>query len=90
MKLGASDYWPIHSVIVGELCSALQPLIEQTQSPSAAESAAADRWRKPEIAGYTLLKKIAQSAAAGVYLARNDEFAQPVALKVEAIKGPQP
>ncbi len=23
MKLGASDYWPIHSVIVGELCSAL-------------------------------------------------------------------
>jgi tRNA A-37 threonylcarbamoyl transferase component Bud32 len=89
MKLGASDYWPIHSVIVGELCSALQPLIEQTQSPPAAANAAADRWRKPEIAGYTLLKKIAQSAAAGVYLARNDEFAQPVALKVEAIKGPQ-
>jgi len=89
MKLGASDYWPIHSVIVGELCSALQPLLEQTQSPPVAASTAADRWRKPEIAGYTLLKKIAQSAAAGVYLARNDEFAQPVALKVEAIKGPQ-
>ena len=88
-KLGASDYWPIHSVIVGELCSALQPLIEQAQSPPAAASTAADRWRQPEIAGYTLLKKIAQSAAAGVYLARNDEFAQPVALKVEAIKGPQ-
>jgi tRNA A-37 threonylcarbamoyl transferase component Bud32 len=89
MKLGASDYWPIHSVIVGELCGALQPLIEQTQLPPAAANTAADRWRKPEIAGYTLLKKIAQSAAAGVYLARNDEFAQPVALKVEAIKGPQ-
>ncbi len=89
MKLGASDYWPIHSVIVGELCSALQPLIEQAQSPPLAASTAADRWRQPEIAGYTLLKKIAQSAAAGVYLARNDEFAQPVALKVEAIKGPQ-
>jgi tRNA A-37 threonylcarbamoyl transferase component Bud32 len=89
MKLGASDYWPIHSVIVGELCSALQPLIEQSQSPPAATSTAADRWRQPEIAGYTLLKKIAQSAAAGVYLARNDEFPQPVALKVEAIKGPQ-
>jgi serine/threonine-protein kinase PpkA len=88
MKLGASDYWPIHSVIVGELCGALQPLIEQAQTPAAA-STAADRWRQPEIAGYTLLKKIAQSAAAGVYLARNDEFAQPVALKVEAIKGPQ-
>src|SRR3984893_3787552 len=28
MKLGASDYWPIHSVIVGELCSALQPLVQ--------------------------------------------------------------
>jgi tRNA A-37 threonylcarbamoyl transferase component Bud32/DNA-binding NarL/FixJ family response regulator len=89
MKLGASDYWPIHSVIVGELCSALQPLIEPPPATPGASSAAADRWRQPEIAGYTMMKKIAQSSAAGVYLARNDEFPQPVALKVEAIKGQQ-
>ena len=87
MKLGASDYWPIHSVIVGELCSALQPLIEPATVPAAATSAAADRWRQPEVAGYTMMKKIAQSSVASVYLARNDEFPQPVALKVEAIKG---
>jgi serine/threonine protein kinase len=87
MKLGASDYWPIHSVIVGELCSALQPLIEPPPPAPGASNAAAERWRQPEIAGYTMMKKIAQSTAAGVYLARNDEFPQPVALKVEAIKG---
>jgi eukaryotic-like serine/threonine-protein kinase len=87
MKLGASDYWPIHSVIVSELCSALQPLVEPTQSSAAATNAAADRWRQPEIAGYSLMKKIAQSAAASVYLARNNEFAHPVALKIQAIKG---
>ncbi|HEY2145258.1 MAG TPA: serine/threonine-protein kinase [Steroidobacteraceae bacterium] len=93
MKLGASDYWPIHSVIIGELCSALQPLIEPPQATGAAvgaaSSAAHDRWRQPEIAGYTLMKKIAQSSAASVYLARNAEFAQPVALKIQAIKGQQ-
>jgi tRNA A-37 threonylcarbamoyl transferase component Bud32 len=85
MKLGASDYWPIHSVIVGELCSALQPLLEPAAAPAA--NTAADRWRQPEVAGYTMMKKIAQSSIASVYLARNDEFPQPVALKIEAIKG---
>jgi len=93
MKLGASDYWPIHSVIVGELCSALQPLLEPPpippQSAGAAPNAMLDKWRQPDIAGYALLKKIAQSAAASVYLARNAEFASPVALKIQAIKGQQ-
>jgi tRNA A-37 threonylcarbamoyl transferase component Bud32 len=92
MKLGASDYWPIHSVIVGELCSALQPLLEPpaaatANTAEAAANTAADRWRQPEVAGYTMMKKIAQSSIASVYLARNDEFPQPVALKIEAIKG---
>jgi len=36
-----------------------------------------------------LLKRIAQSAAASVYLARNAEFASPVALKIQAVKGQQ-
>src|SRR5258708_10415309 len=87
MKLGASDYWPIHSVIVGELCSALQPLIEPATVAAGATGAAADRWRQPEVAGYTMMKKIAQSSVASVYLARNDEFPQPVTLKVAPIKG---
>jgi serine/threonine-protein kinase PpkA len=33
------------------------------------------------------MKKIAHSSAATVYLARNDDLAQPVALKVQSIKG---
>src|SRR5271167_3605391 len=91
MKLGASDYWPIHSVMVGELCSALQPLIEPppSQTAAAATIPIVDKWRQPEIAGYALLKKIAQSAAASVYLARNAEFPSPVALKIHAIRGQQ-
>ena len=83
MKLGASDYWPIHSVIVGELCSALQPLVE----PSASDVLPRRPLRR--IAGGSrkspairMMKKIAQSTAASVYLARNDEFPQPVALKI--------
>lgn len=91
MKLGARDYWPIHSVIVTELCSELQPIVEPAPAaPGVARAAAVDRWRQPEIAGYTLLKKIAQSNIAGVYLARNDEFSQPVALKIQSIKSSQP
>jgi hypothetical protein len=84
MKLGASDYWPIHSVIVGELGSALQPFV-QPPSSLVTRADGPDRWRQPEIAGYTLMKKIAQSALASVYLARNSEFKEPVALKIQAI-----
>jgi serine/threonine protein kinase len=84
--LGASDYWPIHAVKIGELSEALQRLLEPARS-SAAATPAADHRRQPQIAGYRLIKTIAQSAAAAVYLARNDDMAQPVALKVQALKG---
>ena len=87
VKLGASEYWPIHAVDVDELGQALRSLIEQPRVDEAARPKSVDRWRQPEIAGYRLIKKIAQSASASVYLARNDELAQPVALKVQAIEG---
>ena len=83
MKLGACDYWPIHSVMVGELCTAMQPLID----PPGAVPNAAEHWRQPEVAGYSFMKKIAQSSSASVYLAKNDEFSHPVALKVQPLKG---
>jgi tRNA A-37 threonylcarbamoyl transferase component Bud32 len=86
IKLGANDYWPIHSVKIGEVGAVLQPLMP----PSAAAPGAAatvDRWLQPRIAGYSLIKTIAESPAAAVYLARNDELAQPVALKVQSLKG---
>jgi tRNA A-37 threonylcarbamoyl transferase component Bud32 len=87
VKLGASDYWPIHAVNVEELGLALGALIEPPRVDEAAKPKDVVRWRQPEIAGYRLMKKIAQSASASVYLARNDDLPQPVALKVQAIEG---
>src|ERR1700736_5268437 len=86
IKLGANDYWPIHSVKIGELGEVVQPLVEPARSPAAATTPVDPR-RQPQIAGYRLVKTIAESAAAAVYLARNDDLAQPVALKVHALKG---
>jgi len=87
IKLGANDYWPIHAVKIGELGAALQPLVERAGGSAGAAVTAADPWRQPRIAGYRVIKTIAESTAAAVYLARNDELAQPVALKVQALKG---
>jgi tRNA A-37 threonylcarbamoyl transferase component Bud32 len=90
IKLGANDYWPIHSVKVGEVGAVLQPLVAPAGIPGAATAAAGaatDRWRQPRIAGYSLIKTIAESPVAAVYLASNDELAQPVALKVQSLKG---
>ncbi len=86
IKLGANDYWPIHSVKIGELGEVLKRLMEPARS-SAAAAPAADSRRQPQIAGYRLIKTIAESATAAVYLARNDDLTQPVALKVQALKG---
>jgi serine/threonine protein kinase len=87
IKLGANDYWPIHSVKIGELGEVLQRLAEPARSSGAAVTTAVDPRRQPQIAGYRLVKTIAESAASAVYLARNDDLAQPVALKVHALKG---
>jgi len=89
MKMGAADYWPIYSVNVGELAGVLQPLLEPARGAERTNAAVFDRRSQPQIAGYRLLKKIADSVAAAVYLARNDELPQPVALKVQALKGRQ-
>ena len=87
IKLGADDYWPIHAVKLGELGGALQRLVDPARSTKTADTPVVDPWRHPQIAGYRLVKTIARSAAAVVYLARNDNLPQPVALKVQAFKG---
>ena len=87
MKMGATDYWPIHSVKIEELGEFLKPLVEPAPIAETASRKPAAGWRQPEIAGYRLLKKIAQSASATVYLARNDDLPQPVALKVQPFEG---
>ncbi len=85
IKAGAADYWPIHSVDLAELTAALQPLLGPLRAAAAAPHA--DMHDVPEVAGYQVLKKIAESAAATVYLARSDDLAQSVALKVQHIDG---
>jgi len=87
IKLGANDYWPIHSVKIGELGEVLKRLTQPAPSSGAPVTTAADSRRQPKIAGYHLIKTIAESATAAVYLARNDDLAKPVALKVQALKG---
>jgi ActR/RegA family two-component response regulator len=87
VKAGAADYWPIHAVSLPELCGALSPLAEATRAAAPPRLNLVDPWRKPEIAGYRLIKAIAQSTAASVYLARNDELEAPVALKVQRLDG---
>ena len=87
IKLGANDYWPVHSVKLGELAAALQPLAEPVGDTATTVVATADPWRQPRIAGYRLVKTIAESPTAAVYLANNHDLAQPVALKVHSLKG---
>ncbi len=92
MKAGASDYWPIHSVDVAELRAALLPIVQRPQPAASAaapapKSVQSELQSLPKIAGYRLLKKIAHSSSATVYLARNDDAPQPVALKIQALKG---
>ena len=91
MKAGAADYWPIHAVDVNELAAAIRPLLEQPDEPAPTQvkthAAIDDASAYPSVAGYRLLKKIAHSSSASVYLARNSDLAQMVALKVQPIEG---
>ena len=85
IKAGAVDYWPIHSVDLAELAATLQPFLNPQRS-APAKPRPADQGL-PDVAGYRMLKRIAHSSAATVYLARNDDLAQSVALKVQTIRG---
>ncbi len=87
IKVGADDYWPIHAVKIAELSGSLQRLVEPERNARTAVTAAADPKGAPQIAGYRLVKTIARSAAAVIYLARNENLPQPVALKVQSFKG---
>jgi tRNA A-37 threonylcarbamoyl transferase component Bud32 len=89
IKVGASDYWPVVSVKLEELSAALKPLGDPPKAAKPPENRTEDLWRQPKIAGYRLLKKLAQSYSAAVYLARHDDLEQAVALKVHALRGGQ-
>jgi len=88
VKAGAADYWPIHAVSLPELTGALAPLAAPLCAEVSPKLNLVDPWRKPEIAGYRLIKALAHSASASVYLARNDDLEAPVALKVQPVRRP--
>ncbi len=87
IKLGASDYWPIHAVDVSELNDALQQCVQRLPASDDPPATRLEPAGLPAIAGYRLLKRLAQSASSALYLARNDKVAQTVALKVQPIEG---
>jgi predicted Ser/Thr protein kinase len=99
MKAGAVDYWPIHSVDVAELATSLQALLgtDMDEERPAGKGEPAPAFigtgghrdiggYHRDIAGYHLLKKIAHSSSATVYLARNSDPGELVALKVQTIR----
>ena len=85
IKAGAADYWPIHSIDVPELASALLPILAPPRNAGGQRAAPAAS--TPAVAGYRILKKLAHSSAATVYLARSEDLGRSVALKVQPIKG---
>jgi len=94
IKRGANDYWPVHSVKIGELTLALQPALEPTASnePEAVHvtTMTIDPGQRPHIGGYFPVKTLAESSGSIVYLARKNDLSQPVALKVQPLKGRAP
>jgi predicted Ser/Thr protein kinase/ActR/RegA family two-component response regulator len=91
LKAGAAGYWPAHSVDVEDLREAIQPLVDAGgAAPSRVTDTEVttgdfDASSSTTIAGYRLVKKIAQSNTATVYLAESSDFPAAVALKVQWI-----
>jgi len=83
IKSGAADYWPIYSLSVSDLATALRPL--QRPPPRAARASAAETADAPQIAGYRIQKRLAHSTTATVYLAHSEALSRTVALKLQSI-----
>ncbi|HZF17886.1 MAG TPA: protein kinase [Steroidobacteraceae bacterium] len=85
MREGIADYWPLHALNAAELGAALRGAVQaQTARRERRSSIAADSIL--EVPGYRLVKRIAQSTRAIVYLAHSDELPQPIALKLQPIR----
>lgn len=78
MRAGASDYWSLHNVDAAKVMSFLR--IQFLSASVTGISGATETG--PYIAGYRLVKELARSAQATLYLAHSDELGNPVAIKV--------
>jgi serine/threonine protein kinase len=88
IKMGATDYWPAHSIDVKDLAEALRPLVAARIEQKLLR-VPAQRFDL-KIPGYRLIKRISQSDSATVFLAQRAETPQPVALKVQMIADMSP
>ena len=78
LRAGAIDYWSLHNVDPKVLVDTLRGQFLSTRA--GAQAASADTG--PLIAGYRLVKELATSPRATLYLADSDEAGQQVAIKV--------
>jgi len=88
IKMGATDYWPAHSIDVKDLAETLRPLVAARIEQKLLR-APAQRFDL-KIPGYRLIKRISQSDSATVFLAQRAETPAPVALKVQMIADMSP
>ena len=82
LRAGAIDYWALHNVDPRSLVDTLRGHFLSTAT--AANAASSDTG--PLIAGYRLVKELAQTPRATLYLADSDEAGQQVAIKVHRHK----
>ncbi len=85
MREGIADYWPLHALNAAELGAALRDAVRAQTARRERRSAVATE-SILEVPGYRLVKRIAQSTRAIVYLAHSDELPQPIALKLQPIR----
>ena len=89
MRAGAADYWPLHALNANDLGAALRATVQARAARRDRRSG--DRGESIfEVPGYRIVKRIAQSTRAIVYLAHSDELPQPVALKIQPIGSGEP
>jgi FixJ family two-component response regulator len=85
MREGVADYWPLHALNATDLGAALRDAA-RVQATRRERRSSAGSESIFEVPGYRLVKRIAQSTRAIVYLAHSDQMPQPVALKIQPIR----
>ena len=80
LRAGAIDYWSLHHVEAAALVDALRQHFVSSGSGSTMSVDTVDTG--PLIAGYRLVKELARSPRATLYLAESEELKQQVAIKV--------
>ncbi len=80
LRAGAIDYWSLHHVDASALVDALRAHFVSTGASSTMSVAVVDTG--PLIAGYRIVKELARSPRATLYLADSEELHQQVAIKV--------